>query len=430
MRRRHSQRKSGRRRLAAVAAAGTVALTAAGVSLVACGVGRERPGTPPALAPEEAPTQTRRPDTIRIAPVDGARQVRPERGVTVTTDRGTLGTVVVRAKGTRTAEPGRLSRDRRTWRTRWALRPGTLYTVTTTGTDDAGEPTTAVSRFRTLRPDATFAISDVTPRSGEQVGVGMPLIVTFDRTISDRAAVERSLELRMSKRVTGAWNWVSERQVVFRPRRYWPAGQRVTLVAHTTGVRAAPGVYGAPSATGGPYTSGFHVGAARISTVDVRRHRMSVRVNGVVVRKAGISAGKGGRRAYTTTSGVHLAMGKGDPVIMTSGWMGVTDPKDPRYYKLKVRHAVQISSSGEYVHSAPWSISSQGRENVSHGCVNAPPPFARWFYTQSLRGDVITVTGTDRPLEWTNGWGFWQLPWSRWVAGSALERPAPVQRAG
>ncbi|MFG2002961.1 Ig-like domain-containing protein [Spirillospora sp. NPDC048911] len=441
MRRRHRERNSGRRRrrLAAVAAAGAVALSAAGASLVACGAGRARPGGVPALAPEDPPSTERRPDTISIAPADGSARARPDRGVTVTAVRGRLGKVVVRAKGAAAAEPGRLSADRRTWRTRWALRPATAYTVTSTGTDDAGEPTTAVSRFRTLSPAATFAISDVTPRSGELVGVGMPLIVTFDRTITDRAAVERSLEVRMSERVRGAWNWTGGRQVVFRPRRYWPAGQRVTLVAHTAGVRAAPGVFGAAAGTGGAgtggaytsgaYTSGFRVGAARVSTVDVRRHRMSVRVNGALVRSVGISAGKGGRRAYTTTSGVHLAMGKGDPVIMTSGWMGVTDRDDPRFYKLKVRHAVQISSSGEYVHSAPWSIGSQGRENVSHGCVNAPPPFARWFYTHSLRGDVITVKGTDRPLEWTNGWGFWQLPWSRWVAGSALKRPAHVRPA-
>ncbi|GAA2586041.1 Ig-like domain-containing protein [Actinomadura fulvescens] len=429
MRRKHSAQNSGGRRLAAVAAAGTVALTAAGAALVACGTGRARPGAAPGLGAGDQPGPTRRPDAIRIAPVDGAGRARPDRGVTVVATRGTLTRVVVRAKGDATAEPGRFSPDRRSWRTRWPLRPATAYTVVGTGTGDAGEPTTAVSRFRTLSPAATFAITEVTPRPGERVGVGMPLIVTFDRAITDRAAVERSLRLRMSRRVTGAWNWTSGRQVVFRPRRYWPAGHRVTLVARTTGVRAAPGVYGAATGTGDAYTSEFSVGAARVSTVDVRRHRMSVRVNGVLVRKAGISAGKGGKRAYTTTSGVHLAMGKGDPVVMTSGWMGVTDRSDPRYYKLKVRHAVQISGSGEYVHSAPWSIRSQGRENVSHGCVNAPPSFARWFYDQSLRGDVISVSGTDRPLEPTNGWGFWQVPWSRWVAGSALKRPAPVERS-
>ncbi|WP_131762357.1 L,D-transpeptidase, partial [Actinomadura fibrosa] len=312
---------------------------------------------------------------------------------------------------------GRMAADRRSWRTRWTLQPGTAYTVTATGTD-GGKRTAAAARFTTLRPSATFRISDVTPQPGETVGVGMPMIVTFDRPIGRRAAVERSLELRTVRRVTGAWRWTTPQQVVFRPRRYWPARERVTLIAHTAGVRSAPGVYGASGTV-----AGFRVGPARLSTVDARRHRMTVRVDGRTVRSVGISAGKGGRRAYTTTSGVHLTMGKGDPVVMSSAWMGVTDKKDPRYYKMKVRHAVQISSSGEYVHSAPWSVKSQGRENVSHGCVNAPPDFASWFYAGSLRGDVVTVTGTDRALEWTNGWGYWQLPWSSWLAGSALRRP-------
>ncbi|MEU5884201.1 Ig-like domain-containing protein [Spirillospora sp. NPDC047279] len=421
MRRKAEQGKTRRRRLVFTASVATAALAVAGVTLAAYGNERHRPGAAPGAAPGDRPAGTpARPDAIRIAPLDGVRQARPDRGVVVHATRGTLSKVIVRARGG-APEPGRLSGDGRTWRTRWALRPATAYTVSSTGTDDTGEPSTAVSRFRTLTPDATFAIADVTPRPGETVGVGMPLIVTFDRAITDRAAVERSLVVRMSRKVTGAWHWTSPSQVVFRPRRYWPSGQRVTLVAHTAGVRSAPGVFGA-ARSASAFTTGFRVGPARVSTVDVRRHRMTVRVGGAVVRDVGISAGKGGRRAYTTASGVHLAMGKGDPVIMTSGWMGVTDPKDPEYYKLKVRHAVQISGSGEYVHSAPWSVGSQGRENVSHGCVNAPPSFARWFYGQSLRGDVITVTGTDRVLEPANGWGFWQIPWSRWAAGSALKR--------
>ncbi|MFD0854173.1 L,D-transpeptidase, partial [Actinomadura adrarensis] len=183
-------------------------------------------------------------------------------------------------------------------------------------------------------------------------------------------------------------------------------------------VRAAKGVYGRSG-----HIHRFRVGPRRISTVDVRRHRMTVEENGVTVRTTPISAGKGGKRAFTTTSGIHLAMGKSDPIIMTSRWMGVTDPKDPRYYKKRVRHAVQISATGEYVHGAPWSVESQGRENVSHGCVNASPAFAEWFYARSLRGDIVNVTGTDRPLEPFNGWGYWQIPWERWVQGSALDRP-------
>jgi lipoprotein-anchoring transpeptidase ErfK/SrfK len=409
-------------RTAWVACAGFAALmTCAGVvSVASCGVGgggaHGGRRDAPVVEPEHSPDESAAPAAIRISPSTGSADARPDKGVVVTAVRGTLSKVVVRGGGVR--EPGRLSRDRRTWRSRWTLRPGTAYAVAAAGTDETGAPTSVSGRFRTLRPDATFAVADVTPRPGETVGVGMPVMVSFNRAISDRAAVERSLELKMSRPATGAWNWVGPQQVIFRPRRYWPAGERITLAAHTAGVRSAPGVFGAAD-----NLTSFRVGPARVSTVDVRRHRMTVRVNGAAVRSVGISAGKGGSRAYTTTSGVHLAMGKGDPVVMTSAWMGVTDKKDPRYYKLEVHHAVQISSSGEYVHSAPWSVGAQGKANVSHGCVNAPPAFAKWFYGQSLRGDVITVTGTDRTLEWTNGWGYWQVPWATWVSGSAFKRP-------
>ncbi|MDL4774969.1 L,D-transpeptidase [Actinomadura xylanilytica] len=412
MQRRVSRHGSGRGTPLIPAGTALVLLAAA---TAACG-GADRHRPPPARAASEAAAPGREP-AVRTVPDDGARDVRPDRRVVVTAVRGTLRGVTVTARGGTGPVAGGLSADRRTWRSRWALQPGTTYRVAATGTDGDG-PTRAESRFTTLTPAATFTVGDVTPRSGEVVGVGMPLVVTFSRPITDRAAVERALELRTSRPVTGAWHWTGAGQVAFRPRRYWPAGLRVTLLAHTAGVRAAPGVYGAAG-----HSTAFSVGASRISTVDTRRHRMTVRVDGRVVRREPISAGKGGRRAYTTASGVHLVMGKGDPVVMTSGWMGVTDRGDPRFYRLTVRHAVQISSSGEYVHSAPWSVGSQGRENVSHGCVNAAPGFARWFYGQSQRGDVVSVIGTTRSLEWNNGWGYWQLPWSAWVAGGALGRP-------
>jgi lipoprotein-anchoring transpeptidase ErfK/SrfK len=192
-------------------------------------------------------------------------------------------------------------------------------------------------------------------------------------------------------------------------------------------VRAARDVYGTSDAT-----VRFRIGDANLSRVDTRTHRMVVRRNGRRVRDVGISAGRGGSWMFTTTTnGIHAVMRKASPVVMTSAWMGVTDPKDPRYYKLTVYDAVQISNSGEYVHSAPWSVWAQGNSNVSHGCVNASPKFAEWFYSISQRGDIVTVTGTDRELEWNNGYGYWQLPFKQWLQGSALGRPvATAQAAG
>ena len=82
------------------------------------------------------------------------------------------------------------------------------------------------------------------------------------------------------------------------------------------------------------------------------------------------------------------------------------------------------------MHSAPWSVGAQGSYNVSHGCVNASPAFATWFYNMEQWGDVVVVTGTDRPLEWNNGYGFWQMSWNDWVKGSAANASVSTGPAG
>lgn len=36
----------------------------------------------------------------------------------------------------------------------------------------------------------------------------------------------------------------------------------------------------------------------------------------------------------------------------------------------------------------------------------------------------MKITGTNRSLEWNNGWGFWQMPFKEWRKGSALPKTA------
>jgi lipoprotein-anchoring transpeptidase ErfK/SrfK len=356
---------------------------------------------------------------LTITPRDAAANARPDLGVVVRATGGTLDKVSVRAKGEKDPGlPGEVSSDGKTWRTRWTLVPGRSYTVRATAISPQGRTTTKSSTFTTQPASQTIAISDVPPDDGETVGVGMPLTVTFDRSVANKDWVERALEVRSTKAIQGAWRWVSDQRVIFRTRGYWQPHQQVTLIAHLAGVRAARDVYGTED-----HTEKFRIGDANLSVVNTQTHRMVVNRNGKRVRDVGISAGRGGSWMFTTTNGVHAVMRKASPVVMTSAWMGVTDPKDPRYYKLTVFEAVQISNSGEYVHSAPWSVWAQGNTNVSHGCVNASPEFAAWFYGISQPGDIVTVTGTDRELKWNNGYGYWQMPWKEWLKGSALENP-------
>src|SRR5262249_42280499 len=117
----------------------------------------------------------------------------------------------------------------------------------------------------------------------------------------------------------------------------------------------------------------------------------------------------------------HLAMDKQYLTVMDSSTTGC-GPGCPDYYREDVYWTVRISDSGEYEHSAPWSVGDQGYTNVSHGCINLSPSDAIWFYHFSNRGDIIKVTGTDRELEPDNGWGYWQEDWPAWLKYSALHQ--------
>jgi hypothetical protein len=45
---------------------------------------------------------------------------------------------------------------------------------------------------------------------------------------------------------------------------------------------------------------------------------------------------------------------------------------------------------------------------------------AGWLYNQTLIGDVVEYTGTDKPMTLTNGIGDWNLPFAEYAQGSAL----------
>ena len=353
------------------------------------------------------------PATVTITPANGAAGSRPEQPIVVKASKGRLGNVTVQATGQQVT--GAFDKARAQWTSSGTLKPATKYTVTATAKNSGGKATTATSTFQTLTPKQTFGIADITPMPGETIGVGMPIIVKFSDPVYNRADVERGMRVTSTKPAEGTWRWYGNDEAVYRTKAYWQPHQTVTFTARLAGVRGAKDTYGTKD-----YSRSFTIGASHISTVDVKAHKMTVTVDGRTVKTVPISAGKGGERKYTTTNGIHAVMGKQSPVTMTSGWMGVTDKSSPNYYSLTVYQAVQISSSGEYVHSAPWSVGSQGSENVSHGCVNAPPSFAKWFYDLSDRGDIVKVTGTDRELEPDNGYGYWQLSWADWQKGSAL----------
>ncbi|HEU5161122.1 MAG TPA: Ig-like domain-containing protein [Streptosporangiaceae bacterium] len=351
--------------------------------------------------------------TVTITPADGAKKVRPDRGVVIKAAGGRLDAVSVMAGSKQVA--GAYNPARTEWRSTWALKPSTSYAVTATATNAEGRATQAGSRFKTLKPGQTISASldwILEGNQGKQYGVGMPIILNFDQPVRNKSRVEKALEVRAAKPVEGAWRWIGDQQVVYRTKTYWPAHQKVTLVAHLAGVRAAKGVYGTKN-----LTRSFQIGESRISKVNLKTHKMTVRIDGKKKRTVPVSGGNATTMEYTTTSGTHLTMEKGNPTRMVSPGR---KPGDPGYYDELIYYAVRISNSGEYLHQTLGETYCLGRANCSHGCVRQPAKDAVWFYKNVQPGDVVDITGTKRDLAWNNGWSFWELSWKKWKKGSAL----------
>ncbi len=298
-----------------------------------------------------------------------------------------------------------------TWTSNAEWVPNASYHLLATATNSAGGTTSLDRTFST--GDAPRVLSaDVTPWGDATVGIGQPIIVRLSSSVSGaagRAAVERALLVSADKDFGPAsWHWVSSTEVHFRPKEFWPAHTTVQVAVNLVGVRGAKGLWGKQNRV-----VTFQIGRSFVMRISDATHLMTVTVDGRHVRNIPVSMGRPG---YQTRSGIKTIMSHQQTVRMTSASYGGKD-----VYDEIVHYAQRLTWSGEFVHSAPWSVYAQGHRNVSHGCVNISPSNAIWLFGQTNIGDPVITTGTGRQMEPGNGdGGDWALTWSSWTAGSAL----------
>lgn len=310
--------------------------------------------------------------------------------------------------------PGQVSEDGTSWEAQERLEPGVLYTVRTTAHDAEGEAVDSVARFRTQ--DLTLAeqtYASIAPLDGETVGVGMPVIVTFDVPVTDRASMEEHMSVESTPQQPGTWHWISDTEVHWRPRTYWKAGTEVHVDLDVNGVDAGGGVYGQHDRE-----IDFTVGDAHVYRVDARTHQMRVFSNGKLLRTIPITTGKPG---FETRNGTKVIIEKFDVKRMNSETVGIAAGSSEAYDIDDVQWAMRLTYSGEFIHAAPWSVGSQGYANVSHGCTGMSTEDAAWLYAMSRRGDVVETVGTNGDdMTLTNGYGDWNESFAEYRQGSAL----------
>lgn len=362
------------------------------------------------LQPTVAEETVTAPAVVRTAPTDGATGVRPDDPATVSVHDGRLSKVTL-ARPDGTHIPGEIARDGRSWTSTGPLPVAETLTLTARARNlDASERVSVSSVFTTLSPRDTEKVA-ISPRTGARVGVAMPIIATFDYPVRDKATVESRLRVESTPTVEGSWHWDSDRSVTYRPRAYWPGGASVKVHADLTGVEITDGIWGAARE---PVS--FSIGAATVSVVDLTNHTMTVTRDGQVLRTIPITAGKDGME---TRVGTKVIMTREASRRMDAATVGI--PKDdPDYYNLDVQYAMRLTYSGEFLHAAPWSASSHGKANVSHGCTGMGDADARWLMGESNVGDPVEFIHGTRPLDSGNGWTMWNTPYEQWRVGSAL----------
>jgi lipoprotein-anchoring transpeptidase ErfK/SrfK len=214
-------------------------------------------------------------------------------------------------------------------------------------------------------------VASVSPASGETVGVAEPVTVTFTGPVADRRAAEKSLVVTPaggSAAAAGSFAWLDNRVLQWTPSDFYPAHAPIDV------------------SIGGFQTS-FHTGSSVVGVADVGDHTFTVSIDGVVARQMPASMGK---PKHPTPIGQFTALSKERTVTFDSRTIGIP-LDDPEGYLIKGEYGVRVTWGGVYVHSAPWSVGSQGYANVSHGCINLSPDNAAWYFDTVSVGDPIIV---------------------------------------
>jgi lipoprotein-anchoring transpeptidase ErfK/SrfK len=297
---------------------------------------------------------------------------------------------------------------------------------------DPDKPTQVFGKVRRVSAEFEAAGNDLgVSGSRTRLGVGTLPEFVFYAPISNKAVVERHLVVTatdgtgVTAVVPGAWGWLGDRRVVFRPKAYWPGTSMITITSTLGGVLL--GRDGGAALIGSPALDVAHTfGTSRafVALVDGSTKTMRVWIDGELVKNFRVSLGG---PAWETRNGVKVtSLAKEKHKVYRSTSLGITDPAEA--YVLPAPWNTRLTPTGEYIHAAPWAYGRLGRYNGSHGCTNMFEQDAKWIFDTTIPGDIVMYRNTGGPAvePWNGPGGLWNIPWRNWVKKSALGKPTQV----
>lgn len=347
---------------------------------------------------------------VATDPVDGATGVDPTAPIRASVTDGAFTDVALTNTDTGTVVRGALSADRRSFTVAEPLGYGATYRWSGSAVGSDGEPVAVDGSFDTVEPDrivsANLNIADTQP-----VGIAAPIIVQFDGSITDKAAVEKAMVVGTDPPAVGSWAWLPDdnggARAHWRPQQYWVPGTAVHLDARLYGLDFGDGAYGAED-----LTLDFTIGRSQVVVADATSHRMQVVRDGATIMDIPVSYGQGNEARNVTRSGIHVVTEKHEDFLMSN---------PPYYENVRERWAVRISNNGEFIHANPATLGQQGATNVTNGCINLSLGDAQAYFATAMYGDPVEVSGTSIELSAADGDLYdWAIDWPTWQSMSAL----------
>lgn len=351
--------------------------------------------------------------TVTVTPEADSADVPVSVEVGFTVEGGTVSTVSL-ATEAGDAVDGKMHPDGTTWVPDSPLEYETAYVATVVATDDSGAESTATAAFTTMtRPgdETRVGIAEYyIPNEGVR-GQAMPIVIEFNDYYEIpedlRPSVERRLFVESEPAQVGTWHWFTGSHLEYRPKEYWEPG---------TEIKVRLGLGGLP--LGNDKFGQYDIEAAfgidterRLLDVDNDTKELVAYRDDDAVNTTPVSLGS---TKYPSYYGHMVIMSREtDATFVSDLYEGEVD----------VDFAMRMTFSGQYLHSAPWSVADQGVRNVSHGCVNVSLEMGEWLYEFVKVGDPIVVKNTEVPLQPGDGFTAWDLEWEDFVAGSALPPP-------
>ena len=390
------------------------------LALVACGDGKNEAkavalADKPSAAAAPAPAVPAPPAALTLTPANGKKDVPISAEIGVAVTGGKVASVTL-ADGDGKSVGGVLRDDGSSWVPSKPLENKTGYKATVNAVNATGQTTTATTRFTTMSKAGREQGSGLYLFNGQTYGVAMPVVAEFSPGIAraNRADVQKRLFVKTDPPQPGTWSWTATgTQAYYRAPEFWTPGTKLTVRLALDGLPTGGGRYGTTDRT-----ATATIGRSLIMKVENRTKRMTVIQDGKTVRTMPVSLGK---PSTPSSSGTMVVMDKATSTIFDT-----TDTDGANGYKMTIEYAQRLTWSGQFIHSAPWSVGAQGHTNVSHGCVNLSPSNAQWLFGRTLIGDPVTVSGTSDKLIYGNGWTPWNVSWKEFAKGSALPVPADL----